>query len=79
MRANVDPTSEWAPLQKRFNMPASYVMLNRINLGLLSILGGLEATQIWRDIAEEFWHDAPPHTALGKLDAAFRTRTHRQA
>jgi len=72
VRANIDPTSEWAPLQKRFNMPPSYVLLTRINLGLLSILGGLQATQVWRNIAEEFWHDAPPATALGELDRAFR-------
>jgi predicted unusual protein kinase regulating ubiquinone biosynthesis (AarF/ABC1/UbiB family) len=75
VRANVDPSSEWAPLQKRFNMPPSYVFLTRINLGLLSVLGGLEATQIWRNIAEEFWHGAPPATARGELDAAFRARS----
>ena len=74
VRANVDPTSEWAPLQKRFNMPPSYVLLTRINLGLLSVLGGLEATAVWRNIAEEFWHGAPPSTDLGLLDAAFRAR-----
>lgn len=72
VQANFDPSSEWAALQRRFNMPPPYVMLTRINLGLLSVLGGLHATQIWRGIAEEFWHDAPPSTDLGKLDAEFR-------
>jgi len=74
VRANVDPSSEWAPLQKRFSMPPSYVFLNRINLGLLSVLGGLETTETWRNIAEEFWHGAAPATALGTLDAAYRAR-----
>jgi predicted unusual protein kinase regulating ubiquinone biosynthesis (AarF/ABC1/UbiB family) len=78
VRANIDPSSEWAPLQKHFNMPPSYVMLTRINLGLLSVLGGLEARQIWRNIADEFWHAAPGATALGELDAAFRARCHRE-
>lgn len=28
--------------------------------------------QSWRATSEEFWHDGPPSTALGRLDAAFR-------
>ncbi len=55
-------------------MPPSYAFLTRINLGLLSVLGALEATAIWRNIADEFWYDAPTTRALGKLDAAFRAR-----
>jgi len=74
VRATVDPKTEWAPLQRRFNMPADYVLLMRINLGLMSVLAGLGATNTWRAIAEEFWHAAPPATALGRLDAEFRAR-----
>ncbi len=74
VRATVDPTSEWADMQRRFNMPADYVLLNRIGLGLMSVLAALRATNTWRAICEEFWHDAPPATALGRADAAFRTR-----
>jgi len=40
--------------------------------GLISVLAGLRATRTWRAIAEEFWHDAPASTELGRLDAAFR-------
>jgi predicted unusual protein kinase regulating ubiquinone biosynthesis (AarF/ABC1/UbiB family) len=72
VRSNVDPTTEWADLQKRFNMPAGYVLLNRINLGLVSILAGLKATANWRSLCEEFWHDAPPSTELGRRDAEYR-------
>ena len=72
VRATVDPSSEWAWLQRRFNMPADYILLMRINLGLISVLAGLHARQTWRAIAEEFWYDAPPSTPLGRRDATFR-------
>ena len=72
VRANVDPSTEWAEIQKRFNLPGDYVLLNRINLGLISVLAGLQATNTWRAISEEFWHGAPPSTELGRRDAAFR-------
>ena len=74
VRATVDPTSEWADLQRRFDLPADYVLLQRIGLGLMSVLAGLGATNTWRAICEEFWHDAPPATTLGRADAAFRAR-----
>ena len=72
VRATVDPSTEWASLQRRFNLPADYVLLMRINLGLISVLASLTPTQSWRATSEEFWHDGPPSTALGRLDAAFR-------
>ncbi len=74
VRSSVDPSSEWADVQRRFNIPADYVLINRISLGLMSVLAGLEATNSWRAICEEFWHDAPPATELGRQDAAFRAR-----
>ena len=74
VRATVDPTSEWADVQRRFDLPADYVLLQRIGLGLMSVLASLGATNTWRAICEEFWHDAPPATTLGRADAAFRAR-----
>jgi hypothetical protein len=62
----------WAPLQRRFNMPADYVLLNRINLGLIAVLAGLDATNTWRAIIDEIWGEEPPATGLGRLDAEFR-------
>ena len=73
-RATVDPTSEWTDVQRRFDLPADYVLLQRIGLGLMSVLASLGATNTWRAICEEFWHDAPPATTLGRADAAFRAR-----
>jgi len=59
---------------KRANVPAEFVILQRINLGLYAVLAGLGATADWRRIAEEIWPfvDAAPSTALGRLEARWR-------
>lgn len=50
------------------NVPPNAVIIQRINVGLYSILADLEATANWRRIAEELWPftDGPPSTALGE-------------
>jgi predicted unusual protein kinase regulating ubiquinone biosynthesis (AarF/ABC1/UbiB family) len=59
---------------KRANVPEPFVILQRINLGLYSVLAGLNATADWRRIADEIWPfvDAPPSTELGANEAAWR-------
>ena len=44
-----------SPLAAYVSVPRSYVILQRINLGLFAILGELAATADWRGIAEEIW------------------------
>ena len=44
-----------SPLAAYVSVPRSYVILQRINLGLFAILGELAATADWRAIAEEIW------------------------
>ena len=60
---------------KRANVPAAFVVLQRINLGLYAVLAGLRATADWRRIAEEIWPwvSAPASTELGRAEAAWRT------
>ena len=55
------------------NLPPSFVIIQRINLGLYAILGELGATGNWRAVAEELWPfvDAPPQTELGEQEAAW--------
>ena len=36
-------------------VPRSYVILQRINLGLFAVLGELSATASWRAISEKIW------------------------
>ncbi len=58
---------------KHTNVPPTFALIQRINLGLFSILGQLGATANWRAISEELWvwTDAPPSTLLGKEEAAW--------
>jgi predicted unusual protein kinase regulating ubiquinone biosynthesis (AarF/ABC1/UbiB family) len=63
---------------KHANVPAAFVILQRINLGLYAVLAGLRATADWRRIAEEIWPwvGAPPSTDLGRSEAAWRAAGH---
>ena len=59
-------------------IPPAYAVLQRINLGLLGILGRLEATANWRRIAEELWPTAaPPSTDLGRQESEWWDANHR--
>jgi predicted unusual protein kinase regulating ubiquinone biosynthesis (AarF/ABC1/UbiB family) len=63
-----------SPLAAYARIPRSYVILQRINLGLFALLGELAATADWRAIAEEIWPfiQAPPRTPMGEAEAAWR-------
>ncbi|MBN2622837.1 MAG: AarF/ABC1/UbiB kinase family protein [Acidimicrobiales bacterium] len=65
-----DPTGPYAPIIKAANLPASFVIIQRINLGLMAILGDLRATANFRRIADELWPwvDGPPSTEMGKAE-----------
>ena len=56
------------PVLKRANMPASFAILQRINLGLYALLAELGATVDWRRVADEIWPwvSAPPATEIGR-------------
>lgn len=62
-----------SPVTRHTTVPASFVLIQRINLGLYALLGQLEATGDWRRIAEELWPwvDAGPSTGLGEAEAAW--------
>jgi predicted unusual protein kinase regulating ubiquinone biosynthesis (AarF/ABC1/UbiB family) len=68
-----DANGPYGPIMKAANLPASFVIIQRINLGLMAILGDLRATANFRRIAEELWPwvDGPPTTELGKAEAAW--------
>jgi predicted unusual protein kinase regulating ubiquinone biosynthesis (AarF/ABC1/UbiB family) len=68
-----DANGRYGPIMKAANLPASFVIIQRINLGLMAILGDLRATANFRRIAEELWPwvDGPPTTELGKAEAAW--------
>src|SRR4029450_7581202 len=66
-----DPTGPHKPILKAANMPASFVIIQRINLGLMAILGDLGATANFRRIANELWPwvVGPPSTPLAEAEA----------
>jgi len=59
------------PVVKRANVPPTFAILQRINLGLYAVLAGLGATADWRRVAEEIWPwvNAGPSSELGRADA----------
>jgi predicted unusual protein kinase regulating ubiquinone biosynthesis (AarF/ABC1/UbiB family) len=64
-----------SPLAAYVEIPRSYVILQRINLGLFALLGELSATADWRCIAEEIWPfiQGPPCTPIGAAEARWRS------
>jgi predicted unusual protein kinase regulating ubiquinone biosynthesis (AarF/ABC1/UbiB family) len=66
-----------SPLAAYANIPRSYVILQRINLGVFAILGDMAATGDWRALAEEIWPfvQGPPSTPLGEAEQAWRAVT----
>ena len=69
-----------SPVTTYARIPRSYVILQRINLGLFGLLGELTATANWRAIAEEIWPFVlgPPSTPMGAAEAAGWVRQARQ-
>lgn len=63
-----DTTTENGELMKQLNIPPSFVVLQRITLGLMGILAQLEATMNFRRVAEELWPfvAGPPSTPMGE-------------
>jgi predicted unusual protein kinase regulating ubiquinone biosynthesis (AarF/ABC1/UbiB family) len=65
-----------SPVAGYVSVPRSYVILQRINLGLFAVLGEMSATADWRAIAEEIWPfvQAPPSTPMGEAEVPWRAR-----
>ena len=66
-----DPNGPYGEIAKSANLPPAFVIIQRINLGLMAILGDMHATANFRRIAEELWPwvDRGPTTELGKQEA----------
>ncbi len=63
-----DASGPNSDLMKLLNVPPSFVVLQRITLGLVGILAQLEPTMNFRRIAEELWPfiAGPPSTPMGE-------------
>ena len=70
IRSTTDPREPFSDVLRQLNLPPDYLLLNRIQWGLNSVLGQLEARNDWRAIRDEYIiAEAPPATPLGELDA----------
>jgi ABC1 atypical kinase-like domain len=69
-----------SPLAPYSDVPRTYAILQRINLGLYAVLGSLNATANWRRIAEEIWPfvNGPASTPIGEAEARWYEQRDRQ-
>ncbi len=71
IRAGTDPKAGYWDLLRRLNLPPDYLLLNRIQWGVNSILARLAATANWHRILVELSDAGPPATVLGRQEEAF--------
>jgi predicted unusual protein kinase regulating ubiquinone biosynthesis (AarF/ABC1/UbiB family) len=71
IRSTTDPRFGPIDLLRKLNLPPDYLLLNRIQWGVNSILGRLEVRANWHGIMKEFWGERPPATELGEEEAPF--------
>ncbi|QGG96143.1 ABC1 kinase family protein [Actinomarinicola tropica] len=76
VRHMFDATGPYGHVMRAINVPPSFVVIQRINLGLYAIFGQIGATANWRRIAEELWRftDGPPSTPMGEAIAEWERR-----
>lgn len=79
VRRFFDQRGPYGEIMKTVNLPPSFVVINRINLGLYALFGELNATGNWRRLAEELWpwEDGPPSTPMGTVIRAWAVAHHR--
>jgi predicted unusual protein kinase regulating ubiquinone biosynthesis (AarF/ABC1/UbiB family) len=65
MEAMTDPRSEFYDLVRQQSLPADELMGQRMQTGVLAVLGQLGATRNWMRIGMEWWLADDPATELG--------------
>jgi predicted unusual protein kinase regulating ubiquinone biosynthesis (AarF/ABC1/UbiB family) len=63
-----DPRSEYFDLMRRESLPAEELMGRRMEIGVVAVLGQLQAKRNWHRIAREWVYADPPATELGALE-----------
>ncbi|MCW2991967.1 MAG: hypothetical protein JWM73_2561 [Solirubrobacterales bacterium] len=71
MAAMTDPRSEFYDLVRQQSLPADELMGQRMQTGVLAVLGQLGATRNWMRIGQEWWLAAEPATDLGAAEWAY--------
>jgi predicted unusual protein kinase regulating ubiquinone biosynthesis (AarF/ABC1/UbiB family) len=68
----IDVKGPHAAVIEQLNMPASFVILDRVVWGVNALLAKLELTNPWRAMLLEYHADGPPATEMGRLEARWR-------
>jgi predicted unusual protein kinase regulating ubiquinone biosynthesis (AarF/ABC1/UbiB family) len=66
------PSGPFANVFRHLAAPAAYTIMSRIDIGVMSLISELRATNWWEAIAAEYFEGADPVTPMGKLDRAHR-------
>jgi predicted unusual protein kinase regulating ubiquinone biosynthesis (AarF/ABC1/UbiB family) len=66
------PTGPAANAFRHLAAPVTYTIMTRIDIGVMSLISELRATNNWKAIDAEYFEDADPVTSLGKADRAYR-------
>ncbi len=66
-----DLRAGYSDMIRKLNLPPDYLVLNRIQWGINSIMALLGARNRWRRISEEFWFGADPATPMGAAERPF--------
>ena len=66
------PTGPSANAFRHMATPATYTIMSRIDIGVMSLIAELRATNQWETIAAEYFEGAGPATSMGKADRAHR-------
>ena len=69
----IDIKGEHSELIKQLNVPASFVILDRVVWGVSALLGRLGGRNDWGAILAVYRKDAPPSTPMGTVEAAWRS------
>ncbi|HEX2274122.1 MAG TPA: AarF/UbiB family protein [Acidimicrobiales bacterium] len=68
----LDLQGEFGDVIRLLNMPPSYVILDRVVWGMSAIFGRLRASGRWGALLDEYLHDGPPSTELGRAEDEWR-------
>jgi len=71
MATIIDINGPHAEVIEKLNMPASFVILDRVVWGVSAILGKLQVTAPWRAMLLEYRENGPPATQLGEAEQAW--------
>jgi predicted unusual protein kinase regulating ubiquinone biosynthesis (AarF/ABC1/UbiB family) len=70
----LDLQGEYSDVIRSLNMPPSYVILDRVVWGMSALFGRMGVTHRWGDLLDEYLHEAPPSSDLGRAEAEWRRR-----